>query len=120
MGVTRTIDGNIELVTVTDDAGADFAHTITFAAPSEVSRIKMEKPASGTLVLQSVTASGPTTIVGAASLGATDTTYYSTDQNVCHAVNIESLLLTATSCGAGVKVSITAQSLLSETGRDAG
>ena len=50
----------------------------------------------------------------------TKTKAYSSDENICHAVNLESLLLTATSCGAGVKVSITAQSLLSETGRDAG
>ena len=120
MGVTRTEDGNLELVVITDDAGADFNQTITFTTPVEIVRLKMEKPAAGTLVVNSVTSysSGPSTIVGAASLGASDTSYYSNDSNLIHTVNLESLTVVATGCGAGVKVSISSQNLLSEAGRD--
>ena len=118
MGLTRTQDANIELITITDDAGADFSHTVTFPSPVEIVRIKMAKPAAGTLVIQSITASGPTVTLGAASLGATDTSYYSNNSDLLHAVNIESLSVVATSCGAGTSVAISAQSLTSETGRD--
>ena len=118
MGITRTEDGNIELITITDDGGADFAETVTFSTPVEIVRIKMEKPAAGTLKAESVTSSGPSTIIGAASLAASDTSYYSNNSDLLHRVGLESLVVTAASCGAGVKVSISAQNLLSEAGRD--
>ena len=118
MGVTRTNDGNIELITITDDAGADFSHTLTFTTPVEIVRIKMEKPAAGTLVASSVTASGPTTVIGAATLEAADTEYYSNDSNLIHTVGLESMTVVSVGTGAGTKVSISAQNLLSETGRD--
>lgn len=118
MGVTRTTDGNIELIVITDDAGADFSHTITFTTPVEIVRLKMEKPAAGTLVANSVTASGPSTIIGAASLAATDTSYYSNNSDLIHTVNLESMTVVSVGTGAGTKVSISAQNLLSEDGRD--
>ena len=118
MGVTRTVDGNLELVTITDDAGADFAQTLTFATPVEIVRIKMAKPAAGTLIAQGVTVSGPTVTIGAASLAAADTSYYSNNSDLLHRVGLESIVITATGCGAGTSVTISAQNLLSEDGRD--
>ena len=118
MGVTRTEDGNIELIIITDDAGADFSHTLTFTTPVEIVRMKMEKPAAGTLVASSVTASGPSTIIGAATLGATDTSFYSNNSDLIHTVGLESMTVVSVGTGAGTKVSISAQNLLSETGRD--
>ena len=118
MGLVRTTDGNMELIRITDDAGADFSHTVTFPSPVEIVRVKVEKPAAGTLVISTVTASGPTTVLGAASLGASDTTYLNTDSNLQHSVNIDSLTVVATSCGAGTSVAISSQNLLSEAGRD--
>ena len=118
MGVTRTTDGNIELIVITDDAGADFSHSITFPTPVEIVRIKMEKPAAGTLVCNSVTTGGPSTVIGAASLSATDTSHYSNNSDLIHTVNLESMTVVSVGTGAGTKVSISAQNLLSEDGRD--
>jgi hypothetical protein len=120
MGVTRTEDGNIELIIITDDAGADFSHTITFTTPVEIVRIKMQKPAAGTLVASSVTdgGTGPTTVIGSATLAAADTEYYSNDSNLLHTVGLESMTVVSVGTGAGTKVSISAQNLLSEEGRD--
>jgi len=123
MGVTRTTDGNIELITIHDDAGADFNEVITFPSPVEIVRIKMEKPGAGTLVINSVTHSpiyitGPTTVVESASMATADTTYYNNSSNLVHSLNLEGLTVIATGCGAGVHVSISAQSLISEEGRD--
>lgn len=118
MGITRTNDGNIELISIVDDGGADLNHSITWPYPAEIVRIKVEKPAAGTLVISGVTTSGATTIIGAATLTASDTSYYSNDSNLVHAVNLESVTVVSTGTGAGTKVTISAQNLLSEQGRD--
>lgn len=118
MSVTRTQDGNMELIVITDDAGADIAETITFAYPVEIVRIKMKKPAAGTFIINHVTASGPTTVLASATLGATDETYFSNDSNMVHRIGLESLTITSTGSGAGTSCTLSAQNLLSEEGRD--
>ena len=116
MALTKAEDGNITKYILTDDGGADLNQSITFPFPAEIVRVKVEKPPAGTLTIQHVESSGPAIILGSASLSASDTSYYKDSSDLL--VSGESLLVQSTGAGAGVKVSISAQNLNSEQGRD--
>ena len=118
MSIVRTQDGNIELITISDDAGADISETITFPYPVEIVRIKMMKPAAGIFEISHVTAGGPTTVLAGATMVIADTTYFSNDSNMVHRVGLESLEIVSTGSGAGTSCTLSAQNLLSEDGRD--
>lgn len=117
MAVVRTQDKTFEAIVVTDDAGADISESITFAEPTKICSVQVEKPAAGTLTVQVVTVGGPTTLLGSCTLVAADTTFYTNDENPLLASTIDSLLITSTGTGAGTSVAIIAQNMMNNTGR---
>ena len=116
MGLTKAEDGNITKWILTDDGGVDINQSITFPFPAEIVRVKIEKPAAGTLTINHVESSGPSVILGSANLTASDTSYYKDSSDLL--ISGESLLVQSTGAGAGVKISISAQNLNSMQGRD--
>jgi len=123
MAVTYASDDPFEIITITDDAGADITETITFKAPVKIISVFMQKsvalfPGTFSITLDPhKIAGGPQVLLGCVTLEAGDEARHFQDPTAMTSLDFGEIVVASVGTGAGTKCTIIYEHATNQRGK---